>query len=114
MFELKREMSKGEEVYLELEEKYGKKKTKLRAKKDQLEKLTKANSDLRKLLATKGTSSGPTPSSSPEVGGSSSGDRGIKRKCEKVIYFLFLSCFFVERRDSACSTPLYSYLLFFG
>ena len=103
--ELKREMSKGEEVYLELEDKYGKKKTKLRAK---------ANSDLRKLLATKGSSSGPAPSSSPEVGGSSSGDRGIKRKCEKVIYFLFLSCFFVERRDSACSTPLYSYLLFFG
>ena len=45
--ELKREMSKGEEVYLELEDKYGRKKTKLRAK---------ANSDLRKLLATKGSS----------------------------------------------------------
>ena len=76
--ELKREMSKGEEVYLELEDKYGKKKTKLRAK---------ANSDLRKLLATKGSSLGPTPSSSPEVGESSSGDRVIKRKCEEVYFF---------------------------
>ena len=85
--ELKREMSKGEEVYLELEDKYVKKKNKLRAKKDQLEKLTKANSDLRKLLATKGSSSGPAPSSSPEVGESSSGDRGIKRKCEEVYFF---------------------------